>query len=86
MKLLVDIPDDLLFAALETADVSQDDLAIDGTATDAVVEDALRAFVAIEGVRDVLDERPDVKDALTNSDGSDGAERWLNVAGEEADR
>lgn len=86
MKLLVDVPEDLLFEALEEADVTSEELAIDGTTTDAVIEDALRAFVAIDGVRDVLDERPDVKDALTNSDGSDGAERWLNVAGEGVDR
>jgi len=86
MKLLVDVPEDLLYEAVAEADVSQDDLAIDGTTTDAVLEDALRAFVAIDGARDVLDERPDVEDAVTNSDGSDGAERWLNVAGEGVDR
>jgi len=86
MKLLVDVPEDLLFDAIDKADVTSEELAIDGTTTDAVLEDALRAFVAIDGARDVLDERPDVEDAVTNSDGSDGAERWLNVAGEGVDR
>jgi len=86
VKLLVDVPDDVVLTALETADVSEEELAIDGTATDAVVEDALRAFVEIDGIRDVLDERPDVEGALTNSDGPDGAESWLNVAGEGVDR
>jgi predicted RNA-binding protein len=86
MKLLVDVPEDLLFEALEEAEVTDEDLAIDGTASDAVIEDALRAFVEIDGIRDVLDERPDVEGALTNSDGPDGAERWLNVAGEGVDR
>lgn len=74
MKVLVDIEDDLLLKALREADVSRQDLAIDSTATDAVIEDALRAFVAIDGAREVLDERPDVADATTEA-----SEQWLNV-------
>jgi len=86
MKVLVDIPDDLLREALAEADVTQADLGVDKTATDAVVADALRAYVAIDGAAEVLDERPDVEDALTNTDNSTGEERWLNVAGEGVDR
>jgi len=86
MKLLVDIPDELLHEALDEADVTQDDLAIDGTVTDAVVTDALRAFVAIEGARECLDGREDCADALTTHEEPTGEERWLNIAGEEASR
>lgn len=86
MKLLVDVPEHVLYEALEEADVTQEDLAIDATATDAVITDALRAFIAIDGVYEVLDERPDVEDAVTNTDDPTGEERWLNVAGEGVDR
>jgi len=68
VKLLVDVPDDVVLDALEQADVSEEALAIDATATDAVVADALRAFVAIDGIGEVLAERPDIEPATVGGD------------------
>lgn len=83
MKLLVDVPDDLLLEALDEAGVS-DEIAIDATATDAVVVDALRLWTTLENPRDVLAGRDDVADPHTASAGEHlpDDEAFLDVGSE----